>query len=145
MNRWHLHCFARPHCLPSPWSLRLRWLAGLMLAFLLAAQTQNTFAQVTVAQNTFAATAEPTNAAECRSTLLPIIETRCQQMFTDAGQKTACSQQAGSQVEKTCQQFFGAGQDFCATCTSSCTQNFAAGDGQRKQCLAMCLNQPGCQ
>ena len=130
MNRWHHDCSARPH-----WWLCLRWTAGVVLACLLAAH----------AQNTFAATADPTNDAQCRSTLQPIIEARCQQMFTDAGQKSACLQQVATQVGKTCQQFFGAGQDFCATCTSSCTQNFASGDGQRKQCLTMCLNQPGCE
>lgn len=87
---------------------------------------------------------DPTNMSECVSTIKPLIETQCRSMFTDEEQRSSCLQQVGAQVQQTCNQFFGEGRDFCATCTSSCTQNFPSGDPKRRECLSMCLSQPRC-
>ena len=115
--------------------LRLKWLAAVALGCLLSVHNLASFA----------AAGDPTDKAQCLSMLHSAISARCQEMFTDAKQKTACLQQVESHVEQTCQQFFGQGKDFCATCTSSCTQTFDSGDKRRKECLAMCLTQRGCQ
>ena len=126
----------RQNCLPSSQRpVLLRWLAVLVLGSLLG----------TLALTTSAAAGDPTNKAQCLSRLRSAIESRCEQMFSEAEQKTACLQQVGSQVEQTCNQFFGEGTDFCASCTSSCTQNFDSATKRRKECLSMCLRQRGCQ
>ena len=87
---------------------------------------------------------DPTNMSECVSTIKPLIESQCKSMFTDEQKRSSCLQQVGPHVQQTCNQFFGEGQDFCATCTSSCTQNFPSGDPKRRECLSMCLSQPRC-
>ena len=130
MNRSHHH-WGSLHPQPA----LLRWLVVLVLGCLLAAH----------APQGFAAAGDPTNKAQCLSSLRSAIESRCEQMFTDAEQKTACLQQVGSQVEQTCQQFFGEGTDFCAACTSSCTQNFDSTNKRRRECLDMCLKQRACR
>ena len=88
---------------------------------------------------------DPTNMNECLGSLKPAIEARCRQMYADQRQQASCLQAVAPQVRQTCQQFFGAGQDFCAVCTSSCTQSIPAGDPRRRECLSMCLAQPKCR
>ena len=89
--------------------------------------------------------ADPTNMTECVGTLTPMIEARCQSMFSGSEERSNCLAQVTPHVQNTCQQFFGEGQDFCATCTSSCTRAYPSGDPKRRECLSMCLSQPRCQ
>lgn len=55
---------------------------------------------------------DPSNLAECRSTMTPLIEARCRALFTESSQQASCLQQVAPQVKQTCDQFFGEGQDF---------------------------------
>ena len=90
----------------------------------------------------------PTNKAECLQMMRGPLEAQCQKMFAKGGQTdqlASCFAAIDPQVSSVCGQFFGEGRDFCATCTSSCTKNFEPGNDERRQCLAMCLAQPGCQ
>jgi hypothetical protein len=77
--------------------------------------------------------------------MTPLVEARCRALFTESGQQASCLQQVAPQVKRTCDQFFGEGQDFCAICTASCTRHFPAGEPKRRECLSMCLSQQRCQ
>jgi hypothetical protein len=88
---------------------------------------------------------DPTTMSECVSTLRPAVEARCREMLADPQMQSSCLQAVAPQVKKTCEQFFGAGRDFCAECTSGCTRSLPAGDPQRRECLSMCMAQPGCR
>ena len=95
-----------------------------------------------------ATAADPTTKAECLSMMRAPLEAQCRKLFAtseQAEQQAACFGAVVPQVESVCEQFFGAGRDFCSTCTSSCTKNYEAGKAERRQCLSMCLAQPGCQ
>ena len=90
----------------------------------------------------------PRNMTECVQMTRAPLESQCRVIFGAPGQETqrsACLERVGPQLQAVCQQFFGDGSDFCSTCTSSCNQAYAAGDGKRRECLTMCLQQPGCQ
>lgn len=90
----------------------------------------------------------PTNQSECVRMTRDALKTQCHKMFGAAGQReqlSACLSAAGPELDKVCEQFFGAGSDFCATCTSSCVQSYPPGSAERPQCLTMCLDQPGCK
>jgi len=90
----------------------------------------------------------PTNKADCVRMTRGPLETQCRGLFANPSQKeqqAACLQQVQPQLETVCEQFFGASSDFCSTCTSSCNQAFKSGDGKRRECLSMCLQQPGCK
>lgn len=98
------------------------------------------------ASMTTATAQNPTSKAECIQMTRGPLEQHCRSMFANqAEQQSACLAQVGPQLDQVCEQFFGSGQDFCATCTSSCTQNFPAGNEKRGQCLSMCLAHPGCK
>jgi hypothetical protein len=91
--------------------------------------------------------ADPRNLEECVQMTRAPLEAQCRSIFAAAGQaveRAACLEQIGPQLQSVCEQFFGEGRDFCATCTASCTGTFDSGDGRRRECLAMCLQQPGC-
>lgn len=88
---------------------------------------------------------DPTTKAECLRMVRGPLEAQCRSQF--AGQPSqlgACLQLGAPLLEQVCDQFFGDGVDFCATCTSTCTRVYASGDGQRRECLAMCMEHPGC-
>ena len=91
-----------------------------------------------------AAAQDPTNRSECVGMMRAPLEAQCAQLFSDDEQRVACLEQVGPQVQRVCGQFFDSDADFCATCTSSCNTNFPAGDGKRRECLSMCISQPGC-
>lgn len=89
----------------------------------------------------------PGNMAECVQMTRAPLQAQCRSIFASpaqAEQRKACLERVGPQLDAVCQQFFGAGSDFCATCTTTCNQTFGSGDGKRRECLAMCLQQPGC-
>jgi len=91
---------------------------------------------------------DPGNMAECLQMTRGPLEQQCGAIFGAAGQqaeRTACVEQIEPQLRAVCQQFFGDGVDFCAACTSGCTEAFPAGDGKRRECLAMCVDHPGCR
>lgn len=103
---------------------------------------------VALASASTARAQNPTNKSECLQMTRGPLETQCRNMFSGADQKeqqAACLAQIGLQLDEVCEQFFGEGRDFCATCTSSCTQSYPPGNDKRRQCLAMCLDQPGCK
>ena len=92
--------------------------------------------------------ADPRNMTECVQMTRAPLEAQCRSIFSRPDQEAergACLERVGPQLEALCQQFFGEGTDFCATCTSSCTKTFPSGEGKRRECLAMCMRQPGCQ
>jgi hypothetical protein len=92
--------------------------------------------------------ANPATKAECLQMTRAPLEGQCRSIFAGAGRESerqACLEAIGPQLEAVCEQFFGAGRDFCATCTTGCTQAYASGDTKRRECLSMCLQQPGCQ
>ena len=88
---------------------------------------------------------DPRSKSECVAMVRAPLQSQCRSMFSDPSQIDACLQQINPQLERVCEQFFGAQSDFCATCTASCNQAFQSGDGKRRECLGMCLRQPGCQ
>jgi hypothetical protein len=91
--------------------------------------------------------AEPKNKSECMESIQQPLQDQCRKLIAQAGNSTVaqCLAAIGAQVELVCEQFFGAGKDFCAVCTSGCTSNFQPNTGQRTSCLQMCMRQPGCQ
>jgi len=91
---------------------------------------------------------DPRNLTECVQMTRAPLEQRCDGLFGGPGQgeqHAACLGQVATHLRAVCEQFFGEGRDFCATCTSNCTEAFPAGEGKRGECLSMCLRQPGCQ
>ena len=95
-----------------------------------------------------AQTGDPRTFDECVQMTRAPLEQRCSAMFASAGQgaqRAACLEQVVPQLEAVCESFFGEGRDFCTACTSGCNQAFPPGDGQRRECLQMCLQQPGCR
>lgn len=92
--------------------------------------------------------ADPRNESECISMTREPMKAECRRIFSGAEQAPmleSCLSAIDQQLEVVCKQFFGEGKDFCAVCTKSCTDNFQAGNSRRKECLAMCLDHPGCQ
>ena len=115
----------------------IAWIRGFTLAMLVALHGAG-----------FAQSGNPTNKAECLRMAQGPLERQCNTIFASDSQReqrSACLAQVRPRLEAVCEQFFGAGSDFCATCTSSCNRSFQPGDGKRRECLAMCLRQPGCQ
>ena len=96
----------------------------------------------------FAADAQdPRNKDECLSALTDPLAAECSKRFAGTDQSDSrkqCIALVAPQVEMICEQFFGAGVDFCATCTRQCTDTIHVGSPERKECLAMCLNHQSC-
>ena len=95
-----------------------------------------------------AQTGEPRNMNECMQMTRAPLQQDCATLFAgpDQGEsRTACLEQVTTRLRAVCEQLLGVGRDFCATCTSNCTQAFPAGQGKRGECLAMCFRQPGCE
>jgi hypothetical protein len=90
---------------------------------------------------------DPRNKSECLNQLAGALETECRRIYAGADQvamREQCIDAIGSQLEPVCEQFFGEGADFCATCNEACTDNFPQGSDRRKECLTMCLSHSGC-
>ena len=90
---------------------------------------------------------EPRNEAECVVALSDALKTECLKIYANAGDasmRDQCLNAIAQQVELVCEQFFGEGADFCATCTKSCTDNFEPGSDSRRECLTMCLSNQAC-
>ena len=90
---------------------------------------------------------DPRNESECLTALADALETECLRIYASADQASTrdqCLNAIIPQIKSVCEQFFGVGADFCATCNKSCTDNFASGSNSRKECLTMCLNHQGC-
>ncbi len=90
---------------------------------------------------------DPRNKPECLIALADALETECRRIYAGAEQtsmREQCLNAIAPQLEPVCEQFFGEEADFCATCNKGCTDNFQSGSDRRKECLTMCLNQPGC-
>jgi len=90
---------------------------------------------------------DPRNKSECLTALAGALETECRRIYAGAEQTSMREQCLGAvapQLEPVCEQFFGEEADFCATCNKACTDNFQPGSGDRKECLNMCLSNPGC-
>ncbi len=90
---------------------------------------------------------DPRNESECLTALADALETECLRIYASADQASTrdqCLNAIIPQIKPVCEQFFGEGADFCATCNKSCTDSFASGSNSRKECLTMCLNHQGC-
>ncbi|MCP5464003.1 MAG: hypothetical protein H7A33_03165 [Deltaproteobacteria bacterium] len=88
----------------------------------------------------------PTSKKECRDQLQKLLVQKCNVLFADAAkaeQKKACLANLETGL-KTCDQFFGNENDFCANCTNGCISNYDEANPQRKECLQMCLTHKGC-
>jgi len=113
--------------------LLLRWLPVLVLQALLV----NAIALQA---------ADPKNKSECMQSIQQPLQEQCRKLMAQTGNTTVagCLAAIDAQVELVCEQFFGAGKDFCAVCTGGCTSNFQSNTEQRTACLQMCIRQPGC-
>ncbi len=90
---------------------------------------------------------DPRNKSECLTALADALQKECRRIYAGAEQaslREQCLNAVASQLEPVCEQFFGEGADFCATCNKGCTDNFEPGSERRKECLRMCLSSPGC-
>ena len=90
---------------------------------------------------------DPRNKAECLTALAGALESECRRIYAGAEQATMreqCLNAIAPQLEPVCERFFGGGVDFCATCNKGCTDSFPSESDSRKECLTMCLNNPGC-
>jgi hypothetical protein len=90
---------------------------------------------------------DPRDKPECLSALADALASECRRIYAGAEQESMreqCLNAIAPHLEPVCEQFFGNGADFCATCNKACTDNFSPGSERRKECLTMCLNQPGC-
>ena len=90
---------------------------------------------------------DPRNKSECVTALAAAMQSECPSLYAGAEQapmREQCLGLIGSQVESVCEQFFGKGVDFCATCNKGCTDNFPSESGRRKECLSMCLSHSDC-
>ena len=112
----------------------LRWLPVLVLQALMVSATA-------------LQAAEMKNKSDCMKSMQRPLQDQCRKLTAQAGSTTVeqCLAAVDAQVELVCEQFFGAGQDFCTVCTSGCTSNYQPNTGQRTSCLQMCMRQPGCQ
>ena len=90
---------------------------------------------------------DPRNKSECLTALAGALDSECRRIYAGAEQSTMreqCLNAIAPQLEPVCERFFGEGVDFCATCNKGCTDSFPSESDSRKECLTMCLNNPGC-